>query len=59
MISRDFVHRYLFTARWRHRVERLRKQWLVSSNTSSVLGSEMFLVFITLLQKVQIVFKKM
>jgi len=26
MISRDFVRRYLFTARLRHRVERLRKQ---------------------------------
>jgi len=26
MKSRDFVRRYLFTARWRHRLDRLRKQ---------------------------------
>jgi len=26
MKSHDFVRRYLFTARWRHRLDRLRKQ---------------------------------
>jgi len=28
MKSRDFVRSYLFTARWRHRLDRLRKQAL-------------------------------
>jgi len=38
MKSRDFVRRYLFrpTARWRHRLDRLRKQWLVTPRCSVV-----------------------
>ena len=34
--SRDFVSRYLFTARWRHRLDRLRKEWLVTPQCSVV-----------------------
>jgi len=38
MKSRNFVRRYLFTAWWRHRLDRLRKQALRWSRQSGVIA---------------------
>jgi len=36
MTSRDFVRRNLFTTRWRHRLDRLRKNYVAVKQTPGI-----------------------